>query len=83
MKGNKKQQRRHGVPEGRTVISARSGDADSLLSLLEFYKGYINSLSVIRYRFADGEEKVFYDEELHGNMIQKFIEATLKFKTGK
>ena len=76
---NKQQKKIYRVPDGEMIILASSGDIDSIMSILNIYKGYISSLAIVRYRTSSGEEKVFYDEELQEGLIQKLIEATLKF----
>ena len=76
---NRNYKSRYKTPGGETIVSAAAGDIDSIMSILNIYKGYISSLAIVRYRTSSGEEKVFYDEELRDGLIQKLIEATLKF----
>lgn len=76
---NRNHKSRYKTPAGEMVVSAAAGDIDSIMSILNIYKGYIGSLAIVRYKTNSGEEKVFYDEELQEGLIQKLIEATLKF----
>ena len=76
---NRNYKSRYKTPGGETIASAAAGDIDSIMSILNIYKGYISSLAIVRYRTSSGEEMVFYDEELRDGLIQKLIEATLKF----
>ena len=80
---NRNYKSRYKTPEGEVVVAAASGDIDSIMSILNIYKGYISSLSMVRYRRKSGEEIIFYDEELRDGLIQKLIEATLKFDTNR
>ena len=79
-KRNRRSGNRYGEPDGGTVASAASQDVDSILLLICFYRGYISSLAVIRIELKNGKEVVFYDEDLHDELIQRFIEATMKFE---
>lgn len=76
---NNQQKKIYRVPDGEMTILASSGDIDSIRSILNIYKGYISSLAIVKYRKSSGEELIFYDEELRDGLIQKLIEATLKF----
>lgn len=80
---NRRQKKIYRIPEGETIISASSGDIDSIKSILNIYKGYISSLAIVKYRTGSGEEIIFYDEELRDGLIQKLIEATLKFNINR
>ena len=80
-KTNRRRRRSYGEPDGKTVVSAVAGDKKSLLSILDFYKGYISSLSTIRHRQENGREISFYDEQLRDELFQKLIDATLMFRT--
>ena len=71
------------IPKRETIVSAASGDADSIGKLLNFYKGYICSLSVIKYRTGEDKTMVFYDEDLRDGLMQKLIEATLRFDVNR
>ncbi len=72
--------RKYGEPDGKLVIAAVSGDQEAMLSILDFYKGYISSAAIIKFQMHDSCEKVFYDEEFHKDLLQKVIEATHKFR---
>ena len=76
---NRNYKSRYKTPDGETIVSAAAGDIDSIMSILNIYKGYISSLAIVRYRTSSGEEMAFYDEELRDGLIQKLIEATFKF----
>ena len=79
-KESRKTGNHYGEPDGKTVVSAATDDVDSILLLICFYRGYISSLAVIRLELQNGKEVVFYDEDLHDELIQRFIEATMKFE---
>lgn len=72
--------RKYGEPDGKLVIAAVSGDREAMLSILDFYKGYISSVAIIKYKIQNSTEKDFYDEEFHKDLLQKVIEATHKFR---
>ena len=71
------------IPESETIVCAASGDSDSIRKILNFYKGYICSLSIVRYRTNEGQTIVFYDEDLRDGLVQKLIEATLRFDVNR
>lgn len=79
-KTNRRRRKPYGEPSGRMIVSAVAGDRNSLLSILDFYKCYISSLSTVRHRQENGREISFYDEQLRDELFQKLIDATLMFR---
>lgn len=75
--------KKYGEPDGNLVIKATSGDYESILLILDFYRGYINSLAKIRIKNEKGDEEFYFDDELCDELIQKLIEATLKFNINR
>ena len=78
-KKNDYHHRKYGEPDGRTVAAAVSGDGKAMRSILDFYKGYICRLTEVRFRTGNDEEIIIYDEELQKGLMQKLVDATLKF----
>ena len=83
MKKNRKNRNAYGEPNGRIVVQAVSGDIDSILVLLDFYRRYIGSLARISYTQEDGKEVSFYDDDLRDELYTKFIDATVMFSIRK
>ena len=79
MKKNDKNRNAYGTPNGRIVVQAVSGDIDSILVLLDFYRRYISSLTRISYTQEGGKEVSFYDSDLRDELYTKFIDATVMF----
>lgn len=82
-KKNNYHRKKYGEPDGRTVSAALSGDEKALRLILDFYKGYICRLTEVRFRTGNDEEIIIYDEELQKGLMQKLVEATLKFSIGR
>lgn len=74
---------KYGEPEGKTILLAVSGNEEALRSILDFYKGYICRLTEVSFRTKEDKEIIIYDEELQEGLMQKLIEATLKFRINR
>ena len=70
---------RYGEPDGDLILAAASGDKESIMKILDFYEGYISAMAIVRYRNQNDAEIIFYDEDLHKEILCKVIKATLKF----
>ena len=83
MKKNEKNRNTYGTPNGRIVVQAISGDIDSILVLLDFYRRYISSLARISYKQGNGKDVSFYDSDLRDELYTKFMDATVMFNIRK
>ena len=62
------------------IMSAISGDAESVNYVLEYYDSYINELCKRKIKLADGSEHDQVDEFMRLRIRAKLIEKIVNFK---
>lgn len=63
------------------IKSAKDGDAESIEVIKNFYKGYINKLSVIRITDDNGCERKVIDYYLAETLEEHLVISIFKFKS--
>lgn len=63
------------------IKSAKDGDAESIEAITNFYKGYINKLSVIRITDDSGRKRMVIDCYLAETLEEHLVISIFKFKS--
>lgn len=62
------------------IEAAAAGNAEAINIVLTHYRGYIAKLSLVGGKDADGNTRVYADDELRRRLETKLIHAILTFR---